>query len=102
MLCVQRCSSLSGRTTAHSVSATFGRVNVPASYGEIAVNHIAIVLLATALVVVLALLTAAAAGTLARLDGATYPTALMRAATTFAASLTLAAAVTGALAQLLP
>ncbi|MFF1643212.1 hypothetical protein ACFVXA_37495 [Streptomyces sp. NPDC058246] len=37
---------------------------------------------------------------LARLDGATYPTALMRAATTFAASLILAA-VTGALAQFL-
>ncbi|MEU2718238.1 hypothetical protein [Streptomyces sp. NPDC007205] len=65
-------------------------------YGEIAVNHIAVVLLAAALVVVLALLAAAAAGTLARLDGATYPAALMRAATTFAA------AVTGALAQLLP
>ncbi|MBL1109738.1 hypothetical protein JK361_35065 [Streptomyces sp. 5-8] len=57
-------------------------------------NHIAIVLLAAALVV-------AAAGTLARFDGATYPTALMRAATTFAAVLTLAAAVTGVLAEFL-
>ncbi|MEU6092772.1 hypothetical protein ABZ865_39655 [Streptomyces sp. NPDC047085] len=65
-------------------------------------NRIAIVLLAAALVVVLALLAAAAAGTLARLDGATYPTALVRAATTFAAVLTLAAVVTGALAQFLP
>ncbi|POX58731.1 hypothetical protein C3492_36625 [Streptomyces sp. Ru62] len=65
-------------------------------------NRIAIVLLATAVVFVLALLAAAAAGTLARIDGATYPAALMRAATTFAAVLTLAAAVTGALAQFLP
>ncbi|MER6405938.1 hypothetical protein ABT269_20870 [Streptomyces viridosporus] len=64
-------------------------------------NHIATVLLAAALVVVFALLTAAAAGTLARLDGATYPAALMRAATTFAAVLTLAAAITGALSQYL-
>ncbi|MFF0836694.1 MULTISPECIES: hypothetical protein [unclassified Streptomyces] len=48
-------------------------------------NHIATVLLTAALVVVLALLAAAAAGTLARIDSATYPTALMRAATTFAA-----------------
>ncbi|MBP0454013.1 hypothetical protein J5Y04_31400 [Kitasatospora sp. RG8] len=65
-------------------------------------THLSVVLLTTALVVVFALLAAAAAGTLARLDGATYPTALMRAATAFAAVLTLAAAVTGALAQFLP
>ncbi|GHE55275.1 hypothetical protein GCM10014715_05090 [Streptomyces spiralis] len=64
-------------------------------------NHIAIVLLGAALVVVFALLAAAAAGTLARLDGATYPAALMRAATAFTAVLTLAAVVTGALAQFL-
>ncbi|MEU0036994.1 hypothetical protein [Streptomyces sp. NPDC006333] len=64
-------------------------------------NRIAIVLLAAGLVVVLALLIAAVAGTLARLDGATYPAALMRAATAFAAVLTLAAAVSGTLAQLL-
>ncbi|CAL9335127.1 hypothetical protein SUDANB176_00149 [Streptomyces sp. enrichment culture] len=85
----------------NTVSATFGHVNIPASYEETAVNRIATVLLAAALVVVFALLAAAAAGTLARLDGATYPAALMRAATTFAAVLTLAAAITGALAQLL-
>ncbi|WP_043265905.1 hypothetical protein [Streptomyces sp. CT34] len=65
-------------------------------------TRLAVVLLTTVLVVVFALLVAAAAGTLARLDGATYPAALMRAATTFAAVLTLAAAVTGALAQLIP
>ncbi|MFF4692379.1 hypothetical protein [Streptomyces sp. NPDC001307] len=58
-------------------------------------NRIAIVLLTAALVVVLALLIAAGAGNLARIDGATYPAALMRAATTFVAVLTLAA-VTGA------
>ncbi|MGK3943401.1 hypothetical protein ABK046_33800 [Streptomyces caeruleatus] len=60
---------------------------------------LAVVLFTAALVVVFALLAAAAAGKLARLDGATYPTALMRAAVTFAAVLTLAAALTGALAQ---
>ncbi|MEU4273294.1 hypothetical protein [Streptomyces sp. NPDC026092] len=37
----------------------------------------------------------------ARLDGATCPAALMRAATTFAAALALAAVVAGALAQIL-
>ncbi|MFC9331282.1 hypothetical protein [Kitasatospora sp. NPDC057015] len=64
-------------------------------------NRLAVVLLATALVVVFALLAAVAAGALARLDGAGYPAALTRAATTFAAVLTLAAAFTGVLAQLL-
>ncbi|MFD5861495.1 hypothetical protein [Streptomyces chartreusis] len=59
----------------------------------------AAVLLATVLVLIVALLAAVAAGTLARLDGATYPAAVMRAATTFAAAITLAAAVTGALAS---
>ncbi|GAA2781502.1 hypothetical protein GCM10010441_03020 [Kitasatospora paracochleata] len=49
----------------------------------------------------LALLASAAAGVLARLDGATHPAALMRAATTFAAVLTLTAAVAGALARYL-
>lgn len=64
-------------------------------------THLAIVLLTSALVVVFAFLAAAAAGVLARLDGATYPATLMRAATTFAAVLTLAAVVIGALAQFL-
>lgn len=65
-------------------------------------TRLAVILLATALVVVFALLAATTAGILARLDGATYPTALLRAAATFAAALTLAAAVAGALAQYLP
>ncbi|MEU8764290.1 hypothetical protein [Streptomyces sp. NPDC048659] len=62
---------------------------------------IAVVLLATALVTVIALLAAAGAGKLARLDNASYPTALTRAAATFAAVITLAAVVTGTLAALL-
>ncbi|WP_323139197.1 hypothetical protein [Streptomyces platensis] len=62
---------------------------------------IVVVLLAAVLVIIVALLSAAAAGTLARLDGATYPTALSRAAITFAAVLTLAATLTGALAAVL-
>ncbi|MEV7388609.1 hypothetical protein [Streptomyces sp. NPDC091215] len=62
---------------------------------------VTVVLLTTALVIVVALLGAAGAGKLARMDGATYPTALTRAATAFAAVITLAAAVTAALAALL-
>ncbi|MFF7856373.1 hypothetical protein [Streptomyces sp. NPDC007904] len=50
---------------------------------------------------VIAVLAAAGAGKLAHLDGATYPTALTRAATAFTAVLTLATAVAGALAALL-
>ncbi|MER5597698.1 hypothetical protein [Streptomyces sp. NPDC002265] len=62
---------------------------------------VAVVLLATALVIVVALLAAAGAGKLARMDGATYPTALTRAAVAFAAVITLAATTTGVFATLL-
>ncbi|MFF8478624.1 hypothetical protein [Streptomyces sp. NPDC015414] len=62
---------------------------------------VAVVLLATALVIVVALLAAAGAGKLARMDGATYPVALTRAAVTFAAVITLAATAAGAFAALL-
>ncbi|MBL1109750.1 hypothetical protein JK361_35125 [Streptomyces sp. 5-8] len=62
---------------------------------------VAVVLLATALVTVVALLAAAGAGKLARMDGATYPAALTRAAVTFAAVITLTATVAGAFAPLL-
>jgi predicted membrane-bound mannosyltransferase len=68
-------------------------------YRELAVT-VAVAFLTTALVIVIALLAAVGAGKLARLDGASYPTALTRAATTFAAVITLAAAVAGALAAL--
>ncbi|WP_225620003.1 hypothetical protein [Streptomyces sp. VITNK9] len=61
---------------------------------------VAVTLLTTALVIVIGLLTAAGAAKLARLDGATYPAALTRAATAFAAVITLTAAVAGALAAL--
>ncbi|WP_331736771.1 hypothetical protein OG426_55340 (plasmid) [Streptomyces canus] len=60
-----------------------------------------VVLFAVSTVVIFALLVAAAAAKLARLDGATYPTALMRSAAAFAAVLTLAAAVTCALSSIL-
>ncbi|MEU6106538.1 hypothetical protein [Streptomyces flaveolus] len=59
------------------------------------------VLLAASLVLVLAVLVAVGAGKLARLDGATYPTAIVRAATAFTSVLTLTAAVTAALAVVL-
>ncbi|MER5202275.1 hypothetical protein [Streptomyces sp. NPDC002825] len=62
---------------------------------------VAVVLLAIALVLVVALLAATAAGKLARMDGATYPTALTRAATAFVAVITLATGVTAAIATLL-
>ncbi|MFF5161455.1 hypothetical protein ACFY3N_35700 [Streptomyces sp. NPDC000348] len=63
--------------------------------------NVALVLLTTALVVVVAVLAAAGAGKLARLDGATYPTALTRAATAFTTVLTLAVTAAGALTALL-
>nr|WP_240657877.1 hypothetical protein [Streptomyces populi] len=60
----------------------------------------AVVLLTLGLVIIVALLVAAGAGKLARMDGATYPAALTRAATAFAAVITLAAAITAALTTL--
>ncbi|MGW1931247.1 hypothetical protein [Streptomyces sp. NPDC001919] len=61
-------------------------------------SHLGTVLITIALTVVFASLVAAAAGILARLDGATYPSAVQRAGTAFAAVLALAAAVTAAIA----
>ncbi|ATZ22017.1 hypothetical protein SLAV_38955 [Streptomyces lavendulae subsp. lavendulae] len=58
-------------------------------------------LLTICLVMVFAVIVAAAAGKLARLDGATYPAACLRAAAAFAAVLTLAAAITAALAAVM-
>ncbi|THA61531.1 hypothetical protein E6R60_36190 [Streptomyces sp. A0642] len=60
---------------------------------------LAIILLTGTLVVVFALLAAAGVAKLARLDGATYPAALVRAATTFTAVLTLEASLIGTLVQ---
>ncbi|MFI5881665.1 hypothetical protein [Streptomyces sp. NPDC051554] len=62
---------------------------------------LAVVLLVVGLLLALALLAAAAASTLARMDGATYPAAITRAATAFPPVLTLATAATGALASVL-
>lgn len=59
------------------------------------------VLFTAALVFLGALFAAVGAGKLARLDGASYPAALTRAAAAFAAVVTLAAAVTAALAPYL-
>ncbi|MFG3041476.1 hypothetical protein ACGFYZ_31685 [Streptomyces sp. NPDC048330] len=53
-----------------------------------------------ALVIVGALLVAAGAAQLARMDGASYAKSLVRAATAFATVITLAASVTAALASL--
>ncbi|MFJ8436162.1 hypothetical protein ACIQ9P_33160 [Kitasatospora sp. NPDC094019] len=64
-------------------------------------DRTAVVLLAAALVAVFALLVAAAACLLARLDGASFPAALTRGAMAFAAVLTLATALGGALGQFL-
>lgn len=69
----------------------------PTMYRE---SVVAVVLLTITLVIVVALLAAAGTGKLARMDGATYPAALTRAATAFAAVITLAASVTAALAAL--
>ncbi|MFF8983894.1 hypothetical protein ACF08E_10960 [Streptomyces globisporus] len=61
----------------------------------------ALALLATTLIIVIALLTAAGAGKLARLDGASYPAALTRAAVAFTTVLTIAIAAASAFAALL-
>ncbi|MET9125386.1 hypothetical protein [Streptomyces sp. NPDC004528] len=61
---------------------------------------VAVVLLTAALVVVFALLAAAGAGKVARLDGASYPAAVKQAAAAFMAVLTLAVALAAALAPL--
>jgi hypothetical protein len=58
---------------------------------------VAVVLLTAALVVVFALLAAVGAGKLARLDGASYPSAVRLAAAAFTATLTLASAITAAI-----
>jgi hypothetical protein len=68
---------------------------------ELVVSGLAVGLITAALLVILALLVAADAGKLARLDGATYPAALMRACAAFVAVLTLAAAVPGAVSSIL-
>ncbi|MFJ6727498.1 hypothetical protein ACIQPQ_21610 [Streptomyces sp. NPDC091281] len=73
----------------------------PTMCREIIVTRVAVVLLTATVTVVFALLAAAAAGTLARLDSSTYPAALMRAAATFAAVITVATAVAGVLTQYL-
>ncbi|WP_405014418.1 hypothetical protein [Kitasatospora sp. NBC_01539] len=64
-------------------------------------NRTSAILLTAAIVVVLALLAAAVAGKLARLDGASHPAALMRGASAFAAVLTLAVGAIGTLAPFL-
>jgi hypothetical protein len=63
-------------------------------------DRTALILLACALTLVVAALAGTGAGYLARRDHSTYPTALTRAAVAFAATLTLAAALTTALATL--
>ncbi|MGK5693450.1 hypothetical protein ACSNOJ_11220 [Streptomyces sp. URMC 128] len=63
--------------------------------------NVAVTLLTTALLLVVALMVAGCAGKLARLEGASYPTAITRAAATFAAVLTVAAAVTAVLVPLM-
>ncbi|MGW4506913.1 hypothetical protein ACWENO_20000 [Streptomyces sp. NPDC004436] len=63
---------------------------------------VTLVLFTVCLVLIAALAVAAVAGKLARLDGASYPAACLRAAAAFGAVVTLAAAVTGALAAVLP
>lgn len=63
-------------------------------------DRTAVILLACALTLLVAALVGAAAGCLARRDHATYPTALTHAAIAFTSTLTLAAAITAALAAL--
>ncbi|MER6678805.1 hypothetical protein [Streptomyces sp. NPDC000983] len=62
---------------------------------------VTVVVLAATVILLLALLAAVGAGTLARMDAATWPATLTRSATAFAAVITLAAAVTAALSAFL-
>ncbi|MFJ4715777.1 hypothetical protein [Streptomyces sp. NPDC088785] len=62
---------------------------------------VALVLLTSAFVLLIALLSCVGAGTLARIDGATWPAAVLRAARCFAAVLALAAGITAAVAPFL-
>lgn len=62
-------------------------------------DRTAVIMLVCALTVLVAVLIGGAAGYLARRDHATYPTAVTRAALAFAATLTLAATLTSALAD---
>ncbi|WP_247692956.1 hypothetical protein [Streptomyces sp. RK31] len=63
--------------------------------------NVAVLLLSTALVIVVALLAAVGAGKLARMDSATYPAAVTRGAIAFTAVLTLATAAASTFAALL-
>ncbi|MFI6645341.1 hypothetical protein [Streptomyces sp. NPDC050504] len=62
---------------------------------------VVLIVLVSVPVLLIVVLVAALAGKLARSDGATYPAAFTRAGAVFAAGLTLAAVLTGALAQVL-
>jgi hypothetical protein len=86
-------------TRANTDFGTVSSVGVPADQTtEEYVNSPATILLTTALTIVVAVLVAAGAAKLARMDDASYPTALTRAAVAFTATLTLAAATATVLA----
>lgn len=63
-------------------------------------DHLVLILLATAIVTIAAVLVAGVAGCLARIGGASYPTAIARAGAAFVAVLTLAALPVTALTPL--
>ncbi|WP_435106672.1 hypothetical protein [Nocardiopsis synnemataformans] len=63
-------------------------------------ERIMLLILTCALVTIVAVLVGAGAAYLARRDGASYPRAIVRAAATAVATLTLAAVITTALAEL--
>ncbi|GHE51684.1 hypothetical protein [Streptomyces capitiformicae] len=63
-------------------------------------NEMAVIVLGVGLVLVAASMIAAGAGYLARRDGASYPAAVTRAGAALAATLTVVAAATAALAAL--
>lgn len=81
---VRRCSSSSRRAPAHTPSTTFGHVNAPSRTAGLPCT-VAVVLPTLALVIVVTLLAAVAAGKPARLYGATHPAAFTRAAAAFGA-----------------
>ncbi|MGW6521716.1 hypothetical protein [Streptomyces sp. NPDC054962] len=88
---VRRCSSSFTRTMANTDLGSVGVTTASPSEGNNAVSlHTTVVLLVCAVVVIIGVLAGAAAGFLARLDGASYPAVITRATAAFAATLTLA------------
>lgn len=90
-LVVRRCSSSFTRTTANTDPGSVGlHDSFSIGRNNTVSLHTTVALLVCTVIVIIGVLTGAAAGFLARLDGASYPTVITRAIAAFTATLTLA------------